>query len=91
MTSLTLFLVEHRLRITDSDLTLLQAAFMDASLRLTGRGDLVRYVGSTYLPGPGRLLSRFEALNAEVVRIVCESSQAPLTSLEAAVDLPVPD
>jgi hypothetical protein len=64
---------------------------MDASLRLTGRGDLVRYVGSTYLPGSGRLLSRFEALNAEVVRIVCESSQAPLASLESAVDLPVPD
>jgi len=91
MTALTLFLVEQRLRITDSELTLLQAALVDASLRLTARGDLVRYLGSTYLAGPGRLLSRFEALNAEGVRIVCESSQAPLTSLEAAVDLPMPD
>jgi len=91
MTALTLFLVEQRLRITDSELTLLQAALMDASLRLTARGELVRYLGSTYLPGPGRLLSRFEALNAEGVRIVCESSQAPLTSLEAAVDVPMPD
>ena len=87
-----LFLVEQRLpRITDSELTLLQAALMDASLRLTTRGELVRYLGSTYLPGPGRLLSRFEALNAEGVRIVCESSQAPLTTLETAVDLPMPD
>ena len=91
MTALTLFLVEQRLRITDSELTLLQAALVDASLRLTARGELVRYLGSTYLPGPGRLLSRFEALNAEGVRIVCESSQAPLTSLEAAVDVPMPD
>jgi len=91
MTALTLFLVEQRLRITDSELTLLQAALVDASLRLTARGELVRYRGSTYLPGPGRLLSRFEARNAEVVRIVCESSQAPLTSLEAAVDVPMPD
>ena len=92
MTALMLFLVEQRLpRITDSELTLLQAALIDASLRLTARGELVRYLGSTYLPGPGRLLCRFEALNAEVVRVVCESSQAPPTSLEAAVDHPVPD
>ena len=91
MTALTRFLVEQRLRITDSELTLLQEALVDASLRLTARGELVRYLGSTYLPGPGRLLSRFEALNAEGVRIVCESSQAPLTWLEAAVDLPAPD
>jgi len=26
-----------------------------------------------------------------LVRVVCESSQAPPTSLEVAVDLPVPD
>lgn len=91
MTALMLFVAEQRLpRITDSELTLLQAALMDASLRLTARGELVRYRGSTYLPGPERLLSRFEAATAEVVRIVCESSQAPLTSLEAAVDLPAP-
>lgn len=91
MTALMLFVAEQRLpRITDSELTLLQAALMDASLRLTGRGELVRYLGSTYLPGPERLLSRFEAANAEVVRIVCESSQAPLAFLEAAVDLPAP-
>src|SRR5262249_17781288 len=85
MTGLTLFLVEQRLRIPDSELTLLQAALIDASLRLTARGEFVRYLRSTYLPGPGRLLSQFEALNPEVVRIVCESSQAPLTSLDAAV------
>lgn len=86
-----LFVSEQRLpRITDSELTLMQAALVDASLRLTARGELVRYLGSTYLPGPERLLSRFEAANPEVVRIVCESSQAPLTSLEAAIDLPVP-
>ena len=92
MTALTLFLVEQRLpRITDSELTLLQAALIDASQRLTARGELVRYLGSTYLPGQGRLLSRFEAANADAVRIVCESSQAPLTSLEAAVDVPMPD
>ena len=92
MTAPTLFLVEQRLpRSSDSELTLLQAALIDASLRLTARGGLVRYLGSTYLPGPERLLSRFEAANADMVRIVCESCQAPVTSLEAAVDLPAED
>jgi hypothetical protein len=87
-----LFLVEHRLpRITDSELTLLQAALLDACVRLTARGEPVRYLGSTYLPGPERLLSRFEAATADLVRIVSESSQAPLTFLEAAMDLPPPD
>lgn len=89
MTAPTLFLVEQRLpRITDSELTLLQSALIDASLRLTARGELVRYLGSTYLPGPGRLLSRFEAADAGAVRSVCESCQAPPMSLDAAVDLP---
>lgn len=92
MTALTLFLAEQRLpRITDSELTLLQAALIDVSLRLTARGELVHYLGSTYLPGSGRLLSRFEAANPDAVRIVCESCQAPPTSVEPAVDVPVQD
>ena len=85
----SLFLVEHRLpRITDSDLALLQAALTDACLRLTDRGEPVRYLGSTFLPGPERLLSLFKASNADAVRTVSESTQAPLTYLEVAIELP---
>lgn len=91
MTAPRLFLVEHRLpRITDSELALLQAALTDACLRLTARGDPVRYIGSTYLPRPERLLSLFKATNADVVRTVSESSQAPITYLEVAIELPAP-
>ena len=47
------FLVEHRLpRITDAELALLQATLNDTCLRLTTRGQAVRYLGSAYLPGP---------------------------------------
>jgi hypothetical protein len=91
MTIPRLFFVEHRLpRITDAELSLLQATLNDACLRLTARGEAVRYLGSAYLPGPERLLSLFEATTADAVRIVSESSQAPASNLEAVIVLPPP-
>lgn len=91
MTAPRLFLVEQRLpRTTHAELALLQATLTEACLRLSARGEAVRYLGSTYLPGPQRLLSLFEAATAEAVRTVSESSQVPATSLEAAVELPQP-
>ena len=90
-TSRGLFLVEHRLpRVTESELALFQAAIGDACARLRARGDYVSYLGSTFLPGRDQLLSLFEAWSAEVVRSVSTSSQAPLTYLEAAVQMPAP-
>jgi hypothetical protein len=87
----SLFLVEHRLpKITEAELVLLQAALADACVRVTARGERVTYLGSTFLPGSERLLSLFKAGNADVVRSVSASSQAPLTWLEAAIGLPVP-
>ncbi len=91
MTIPRLFFVEHRLpRVTGAELALLQATLNDACLRLTARGEAVRYLGSTYLPGPERLLSLFEAATADAVRTVSESSQAPASDLEAAIVLPPP-
>ena len=91
MTIPRLFFVEHQLpKVTDAELALLQATLNDACLRLTVRGQAVGYLGSTYLPGPERLLSLFEAATADAVRTVAESSQAPASDLEAAVVLPPP-
>ena len=91
MTVRKLFLAEHRLpRITDAELALLQATLNDTCLRLTARGEEVRYLGSAYLPGPERLLSLFEAATADAVRTVSDSSQAPASDLEAAIVLPPP-
>lgn len=91
MTAPRLFLVEQRLpKATDTELALLQATLIQACQRLTARGEAVRYLGSTYLPGPQRLLSLFKAATAEAVRTVSESSQMPATSLEAAIELPQP-
>lgn len=86
-----LFLVEQKLpKITESDLSLLQAALADACVRLTARGQPVSYIRSTFLPRSERLLSLFRAADAEAVRSVSQSSQAPLDHLEVAIDLPVP-
>lgn len=86
-----LFLVEHSLpRVTESELALLQLTLTEACIRLTARGQPVHYLGSTFLPGPERLLSLFKAANADAVRIASDSSQAPLTYLEMAVELPAP-
>jgi len=87
-----LYLVEHRLpRITVGELELLQAALNEACSRLTARGEPVSYLGSTFLPESARLLSLFKAGTADSVRSVSASSQAPMTHLEAAIDLPAPD
>ena len=87
-----LFLVEHRLpKITRSELELLQTVLIDACVRLSARGELVQYLGSTFLPGPERLLSLFQAANADAVRSVSTSSQAQLAYLEVAIDLPAPN
>jgi hypothetical protein len=83
-----LFLAEHRLpRITDVELELLRSALVEACARVTARGNHVRYLRSTFLPGRDRLLSYFLAGSVEVVRSVAEIAQAPMDVLELAVDL----
>lgn len=84
-----LFLAEHRLpRMAESELALLQAALSSACVRITARGEPVTYLGSTFLPASRRLLSLFRAASADAVRKASDSSQAPLSALELAIDLP---
>lgn len=84
-----LYLVEHHLRrITRAELAMLQSALASACVRLTARGQSVTYLGSTFLPTSERLLSLFEASNADAVRSVTVSSHAPVAGLEVAIALP---
>ena len=81
-----MFVVERRMpNVSTADLALLHEALRFACDRLTSRGEPVRCLGSTFLPGRARLLTLFEAGSAEAVRTVNENVHAPFLCLEAAV------
>ena len=81
-----MFVVERRMpNASTAELAMLQEALIFACDRLTSRGEPVSCVGSTYLPGPARLLTVFEADSADAVRRANESVHAPFVSLEAAL------
>jgi len=87
-----LFVVERRLpKVSDHQLTVLQAALISAASRFSARGDGVRYLSSIFLARQERLLSLFAAESVEAVRAVNEASLVPFASIEPAVELPNTD
>ena len=83
-----MFVVERRMpNASTAELAMLQEALNFACDRLTSRGEPVSCLGSTYLPGPARLLTVFEADSADPVRRANESVHAPFVSLEAALEV----
>ena len=88
-----MFVVERRMpNVSSADLAMLQEALRFACDRLTSRGEPVRCLGSTFVPGQARLLTLFEAGSAEAVRTVNENVHAPFVCLEAAIQVdPAPE
>ena len=87
----SLFVVERRLpKISEQQLTVLQAALTAAADRFSARGDGVRYLRSVFLARRELLLSFFMAGSPETVRAVNEAALIPFSSIEPAMELPSP-
>ena len=74
--------------LTIDQLTTAQQAVIETCKRFTARGEYVRYIRTTYIPGESRCLFLFEAPNADTVEEVNEVAKLPYTRVVEAIDLP---
>jgi len=82
------FMVERDLPgITAAQLGDAQRAAIEASRAFTARGQSVRYVRSTFVPGDSRCMCLFEAASPELVRDVNEAAGLPFSRVTEALDL----
>jgi hypothetical protein len=80
---MTMYLVERYLPGRD------QAWLEEALARLPRLRDGVAYLGSTYIPSDESCFCRFEASDAEDVRLVNELARVPFARISAAIELVV--
>ncbi len=64
-----------------------QQAVIETCQRFTARGEYVRYIRSTYIPGESRCLCLFEAPNATTVEEVNEVAGLSYTRIVEAIEL----
>ena len=74
--------------VTVEQLTRLLQAVVETCQRFTERGEYVRYIRCTYLPGESRCLSLLEAPNMAIVEEVNEVAKLPYTRVVEAITLP---
>ncbi|HVP64971.1 MAG TPA: DUF4242 domain-containing protein [candidate division Zixibacteria bacterium] len=85
---MAVFLVERELQNATLDqLAAAQKAAIVAGKELTAKGQKVRYIRSTFVPGEGRCMCLFEAANAELVREANELAKLPFTRIVPVEDL----
>ncbi len=74
--------------VTMDQLTTALRAVIATCQRFTARGEYVRYIRSTFIPGESRALCLFEAPSAATVEEVNEVAKLPYTRIVEAFDLP---
>ena len=73
--------------VTIDQLTTALQAVVETCQRFTARGEYVRYIRSTYIPGESRCLSLLEAPTMATVEEVNEVAKLPYTRVVEAIDL----
>lgn len=64
-----------------------QRSALETSLRFTARGDHIRYIRSTYVPGESRCMYWLEAPNARTVEEVFEVAKVPFDRIIEVIEL----
>ena len=64
-----------------------QRAMIAMSLRFTARGEPIRYLRSTYIPGESRCLCMFEAPQPESVKELNEVIQVPFIRIIEVMEI----
>jgi hypothetical protein len=82
------YLVERDVEgLSQADLHGLVAASLRQVARMRDDGDLVHYLGSTYLPREGRCLCLYQAKDETVLRGLNSAARLPVTRILDAVAL----
>jgi hypothetical protein len=85
---MAVFMVERDLKgITMDQLAAAQKRAIQTSDGYAAKGQPVRYIRTTFIPGEDRSMCLFEAPNPDTVRRVNEEAQIPFVRIVEALDL----
>lgn len=85
---MTVYMVERDLKgISMEDLGGAQKAAIATAGKMSGEGEKISYIRSTFAPEDGRCMCLFEAQSEEQVRRLNDTAGLPYTSVVKALDL----
>jgi len=85
---MAVYMVERDLKgISNDQLAAAQKLAIQTGQEMSARGQAVRYIRSTFLPGEGRCMCLFEAPNTQAVKELNERAKLPFSRIVEAMDL----
>lgn len=88
---MSLFIVDRMIPgLTVQQLGIAQHAMVESARRLGGKGERIRYIRSTLIPGQSRCICLFEEDHRSLVRTVNETAQFPFSRIDEVVELITP-
>jgi hypothetical protein len=85
---MAVYMVERDLKgITMDQLATAQKAAIQTGKEMSAKGQPVRYIRSTFVPGEGRCMCLFEAPSQQAVKELNERAKLPFSRIVEALDL----